>query len=197
MYNENGLGPGGTTPSYLVEYMEELGLSDFLNYNILWNDFFSSRNWGQRKNGEFVLIDEGALNKDVTATSKVPDWAKEEWEQIKSKRRTARKAPKVSYQLTPAQKEFFKDTKVVDSKGEPKVVYHGTSEDFDAFYPGSYFTSSPEYASQMAMEYSEDEFVGQNVKAVYLNIKNPKRYKTVDDYEDHVMIGPGLSLIHI
>ena len=96
---------------------------------------------------------------------------------------------KVSYQLTPAQKEFFKDTKVVDSKGNPKVVYHGTTGDFDAFYPGSYFTSNPEYASQMAMEFLEDEFVGQNVKAVYLNIKNPKRYKTLDDYEDFVQIG--------
>lgn len=32
--------------------------------------------------------------------------------------------------LTPQQKEFFKDTKVVDEKGEPLVVYHGTTYNY-------------------------------------------------------------------
>ena len=75
----------------LQEVLDELGLTDFMNYDILWNDFIAARNWGQRKNGEFVLVDEGALNKQVTSTSEIPDWAKAEWEEIKSERRAKKK----------------------------------------------------------------------------------------------------------
>ena len=82
-----------TKTSKLQDVLYEKGLEDFMNYDLLWNDFVSARNWGQRENGEFVLIDEGALNKNVTSTSEIPVWAKEEWELIKSKRRAARKAP--------------------------------------------------------------------------------------------------------
>ena len=71
----------------IQEVMEEMGLTDFFNYEVLWNDFKSRRNWGQRENGEFVLIDEGALNKNVTARSEVPAWAREDWENIKRRRR--------------------------------------------------------------------------------------------------------------
>ena len=96
-----------------------------------------------------------------------------------------------SFQLSPQQKEHFKDTKVVNEDGTPRVVYHGTNEQFDKFYPGSYFTSSPEYASDMAMEHRFE--VGENVKPVYLNIKNPKRYRTDDEYEDFVMSSPTMG----
>jgi len=73
--------------SEVQEVMEEMGLSDFFNYDVLWNDFKSRRNWGQRENGEFVLVDEGALNKNVTARSEVPAWAREDWENIKRRRK--------------------------------------------------------------------------------------------------------------
>ena len=71
----------------IQEVMEEMGLSDFFNYDVLWNDFTSRRNWGQRKNGEFVLVDEGTLNKNVTATSSIPDWARQEWSEVKRDRK--------------------------------------------------------------------------------------------------------------
>ena len=71
----------------IQEVMEEMGLSDFFNYDVLWNDFTSRRNWGQRKNGEFVLVDEGTLNKNVTATSAIPDWARQEWSEVKRDRK--------------------------------------------------------------------------------------------------------------
>ena len=41
----------------LVEQMEDMGLSDFRNYNLLWNDFTAGRNWGVRADGEVVLVD--------------------------------------------------------------------------------------------------------------------------------------------
>ena len=76
--------------SELQDVLRELGLESFMDYNVLWNDFKAYRNWGQRENGEFVLLDEGALNKEVTATSEIPSWARQEWEEVKSMRRQQR-----------------------------------------------------------------------------------------------------------
>jgi hypothetical protein len=75
----------------LQEAMVEAGLEDFLNYSLLWNDFTSYRNWGQRADGTFVLIDEGALSDDITVRSEVPQWARRDWEAIKTKRRACRR----------------------------------------------------------------------------------------------------------
>jgi hypothetical protein len=73
--------------SELVEQMEKMGLDDFRNYNLLWNDFTAGRNWGVRADGEVVLVDEGALNDRVYYGSEIADWAKQEWEDVKRKRR--------------------------------------------------------------------------------------------------------------
>jgi len=43
---------------------EQMNISEFLNYDILFNDLKASRNWGFRK-GKPVLIDLGTLNKDI------------------------------------------------------------------------------------------------------------------------------------
>jgi lysozyme len=71
----------------LQKAMEEMGLDDFLNYNLLWNDFKSVRNWGVRKDGTVVLIDEGAISDQITATSKIDNFTKQEWEDVKQARR--------------------------------------------------------------------------------------------------------------
>ena len=93
----------------LQDVLRELGLDNFMDYNVLWNDFIAHRNWGQRENGEFVLIDEGALNKNVTSTSVIPDWAKQEWEDIKRMRRqqrvTARAVTREPTPETPVERE--------------------------------------------------------------------------------------------
>ena len=52
-------------------------------------------------------------------------------------------------------KKWFGDSKVVDSKGKPLVVYHGTGEDFSVFrkriFDGPmFFSTSPEFASDFA-----------------------------------------------
>ena len=80
---------------------------------------------------------------------------------------------------TPEFKRFFKGSKIVNEDGSPKVMYHGTAEDFNEFIiskkanrtsmpDGFYFTSSAEEASDYA-EGAE----GANVIAAYLSIKNP------------------------
>ena len=84
---------------------------------------------------------------------------------------------------TPEFKRFFKGSKIVNEDGSPKVMYHGTAEDFNEFIiskkanrtsmpDGFYFTSSAEEASDYA-EGAE----GANVIAAYLSIKNPFNLK--------------------
>ena len=75
-------------------------------------------------------------------------------------------------------KNWFGDSKVVDSQGKPMVVYHGTDKDFSTFTRGKvqpiggvrfqdaqgfYFADDPGYASDY----------GGTVMPVYLLIKNP------------------------
>lgn len=79
--------------------------------------------------------------------------------------------------------DTFKDSKIVNEKGEPIVLYHGGKGDFEAFDPekfggetdsgahgkGIYATEFPEYASGYAEKGSEPG----NVKPVYYDLKNP------------------------
>jgi hypothetical protein len=70
---------------------------------------------------------------------------------------------------------WFGDSKVVDEKGEPLVVYHGTDEEFYAFDPskqnvrnarmgmGFYFTANKDAAAMS----------GDRVMPVYLSLQNP------------------------
>ena len=79
--------------------------------------------------------------------------------------------------------KFMEGSKVVDSKGKPLVVYHGTpAEDFDEFKEvgqsrerwgnrGHYFTPSPEKASDYAVQTVSGV---ARLVPVYLSIKNPK-----------------------
>jgi hypothetical protein len=51
---------------------------------------------------------------------------------------------------TPAFKEWFGDSKVVDESGKPLVVYHGTQGEFDAFKPLSWVTEDRDLAEEYA-----------------------------------------------
>ena len=74
----------------------------------------------------------------------------------------------------PAFRRWFGDSKVVDERGEPLVVYHGTNahayspgERIEVFGTGSrggaFFSSDPRIASQY----------GERVYAVYLRLESP------------------------
>jgi len=74
---------------------------------------------------------------------------------------------------TPEFKQWFGDwendpanaSKVVGENGEPKVVYHGTQEEFSVFMGGSYFTDDYMNADGYAS--------GEIILEVFLSIKNP------------------------
>ena len=83
--------------------------------------------------------------------------------------------------LTAEQKEFFKDSKVVDEDGNLKVMYHGTSNGghtvFDTygshyglFGTGSYFTDSKDIAEGYTKKGKGNN---PQVYESYLNITNP------------------------
>jgi hypothetical protein len=110
--------------------------------------------------------------------------------EIESRGIVARKINPMTKQTnTPEFKRWFGDSKVVDSNGEPMVVYHGTSKDkpFSSFTrnaQGTWFTSDPEAASSYAttndsqkVVYEDGRYVSKNTSAqvfpVYLSIKNP------------------------
>ena len=75
--------------------------------------------------------------------------------------------------ITPAFKDWFKNSKVVDEQGNPLVAYHGTTKDIGTFdlsksRGGFYFTADPDRASR----YGGGEDGGRLVP-VYLCIQKP------------------------
>ena len=84
-------------------------------------------------------------------------------------------------QLSKAQIDYFKDSKVVDKDGNLLKVYHTTNNDFTVFdkgrkgettgdhntYLGFFFADDPEYMSQFP------EFENGKTETYYLNMKNP------------------------
>lgn len=70
-------------------------------------------------------------------------------------------------------KNYFLDSKIIDKNNNPLKVYHGTNQKFNSFDynklrspdDGFYFSSDPNYSKNY----------GNNIKQVYLNIKNPNR----------------------
>jgi hypothetical protein len=88
---------------------------------------------------------------------------------------------------SPAFRRWFGDSKVVDEHGQPLVVYHGTSADFDVFDAsrfgeatdagtlgaGFYFTSLREAAESYAVAASEKSGGTPRVVEAYLRIERP------------------------
>jgi hypothetical protein len=82
-------------------------------------------------------------------------------------------------ELTEGQKEYFKDSKVVDANGALKVMYHGTPNgDFTVFKDGTYFTENKWYADLYQNPGASSISHGKSVTnpktyEVYLDIKKP------------------------
>lgn len=87
---------------------------------------------------------------------------------------------------TEALRRWFGDSKVVDAKGRPLVVYHGTADSFATFdkakrgsatdttdsREGFFFTTSTERANTAAADAGYPG--GENVMPVYLSVQNPQ-----------------------
>ena len=81
--------------------------------------------------------------------------------------------------LSEEQKEYFKDSKIVDENGNLKVMYHGTPNgSFTVFREGGYFTENKEYADRYQSPSASSISTGKvasNPKTfeAYLNITKP------------------------
>ena len=83
--------------------------------------------------------------------------------------------------------KFFEGSKVVDENGQPLKLYHGTDADFDAF-DMSKGRSTMDIQGAFFSPYDIDaKGYGQNLKEVYLNVKNPAdeatAYKALRKYQ--------------
>ena len=84
----------------------------------------------------------------------------------------------VQGKFTPAQyqqnlKKWFEGSKVVDAKGNPLKVYHGTDAEFDKFDIAKGRQNMDIQGSFFSPYELDAKGYGRNVKSVYLNIKNP------------------------
>jgi len=75
-------------------------------------------------------------------------------------------------------KQFFGDSEVVDSEGNPKVMYHGTARDISTFKPKQaraiFVTENPKFAENFS-EISEDYIK----KEILANLSNAEKEKLV------------------
>jgi hypothetical protein len=125
-------------------------------------------------------------------------------------------APKTG---TPEFKEFFRESKVVDENGAPRVVYHGTraSEDFSEFstdgppaqadeesvvtgsdataFMGAHFAQEPHVANKFAAgsDWMKSRYWGDGEKPrvmpVYLSIENPKIFDSEQKLRNFIYDG--------
>jgi hypothetical protein len=83
-------------------------------------------------------------------------------------------------------KSVLPETKIVDESGNPKLMYHGTREDFEQFDPGTrgavFASPDPKFTNVYAGEDMDRYLSGGNVRPVFVNAKNPFDY----DNPDHV-----------
>jgi 8-oxo-dGTP pyrophosphatase MutT (NUDIX family) len=94
-------------------------------------------------------------------------------------------------EFSPGFRAWFGKSKVVDQRGKPLRMYHGSAFDIREFRkeflgkghdqegPGFYFTSNADNASQYAQEKPEipGQAAGPNLMPVYLRIQNPVQPK--------------------
>lgn len=96
--------------------------------------------------------------------------------------------------LSQEQREFFKDSKVVDDNGRLRVMYHGSNAEFSVFdesrissttkryMAGFYFTAEKRVAEKWSRYRARTQGGSPAVFEVYLNIKNPL-YLTEQEYK--------------
>ena len=115
-------------------------------------------------------------------------------------------APRANPQtLTAPFKRWFKNSKVVDARGNPLEVYHGTGSDFDRFHGREtvgWFSEDPELSETYADFASLDDpdnaeqGTGQRIMPAYLSIQNPLSLVGGVDMNQQVFLHELESIVH-
>jgi len=172
-----------TVKSELTQKLKDAGYSHKVadSYARLWDSAFNSL--GERVGFDPVKLFErfnpniNRLNKEQSKSfiKNVTDGIKQVFQKVSNSTpldQFADSGKKVTE--TKEFKNWFGDSKVVDENGEPLVVYHGTDQVFDEFKGISWFTDSPEKASEYSTVLTPGKESLPNVKPVYLRMKKPK-----------------------
>lgn len=94
---------------------------------------------------------------------------------------------------TPEFRAWFAQSKVVDSTGQPLVVYHGTTRSIDngvfrdavsSHMSMAFFTDSPVAAGVYARNFGRGYVEGSQILPVYLSFQNPKVIDFGDQEDD-------------
>ena len=92
---------------------------------------------------------------------------------------------------TPEFKRWFGNSKVVDDRGNPLVVYHGTDKEFDTFLYSNIKEESGDYVGEgfyftrqrhTALKY------GNTIKECYLKIENPVLITSKTDIDNYNLL---------
>jgi len=74
------------------EAMTKLGLEQFMEFDLAWADFTAFRNWGMKKDGTAVLVDEGAIDSGYLDRGYDADGQYQaDWNRILERRRQTKK----------------------------------------------------------------------------------------------------------
>lgn len=92
-------------------------------------------------------------------------------------------------------KTWFSASKVVDKKGNPLIVYHGTDANFETFLPLSHFGTAKAANGRLSSKRniygaSAD---GQHVMPVYLSIQNPLRIADAEASDESVLLRASIA----
>jgi hypothetical protein len=149
VYDENRIPGDRYIHPKVMRQMEEMGLGEFLNYDLLMGDFVRPSSWGQRENGEFVLVDDGTLSASAMEYKfgkllPVSPAYQEAWNEVKS----LRSQPKAREQRVDVEAEgpnIVYRSGAVDSKAESRYRMSG-GRSTGHFGTGAYFFSDRESA---------------------------------------------------
>lgn len=71
---------------HAIDEKYDTSIATAMDYNVLWNDFISGRNWGWDSDGRPVHVDEGTFDKSILQKDTI-DLYREDWDKIVSKRK--------------------------------------------------------------------------------------------------------------
>ena len=209
-YRENGVDRFGNVAPIVQEIMQDKGLIDFLNYNILWGDFLATRNWGVRKDGEVVLVDEGALNDKVFYGSKIEEWAQKEWQQVKDRKRKTRQQQLNLFdqqneqtpdaEFTPSN---FYEQKIKEYKGDKYRAALATQAEVDRREQGRKKVEQPRRPKQKTIQevltyfnMSPSGFINKQNTVEYVQRFLPEGYKAVRSKTTYDGYGGGIFVVN-
>ena len=166
----------------MLDFDGDTGQLDDINvrwFNQLFEDAIGPYERSLLKTKHFATE---AAQKEIMDILKDIDHAKDYYERLAKDHNVLRteESPRFRKTDTPEFKSWFGDSKVVDEKGRPLVVYHTTNQDFTVFDSEKLGTNTGAMSSKWGFAFTPDKIYSEgyhkdgNVVATYVSLNNPK-----------------------